>query len=239
MDQLSSWQDYLNSFVITASLFAGLAGSLHCIGMCGGLVTASTKSTTDVALYQLGRLLGYLILGLVMGSIGSLFKLNTIHPLLNYLPSLVIGLMFIFWGIQTLGGKRFHLPLPRFLQRIYQRTWLKIINFQAGALKSFLTGLITLFLPCGLLYGVILTSIALQSPLLSAMSMLFFWIGTLPSMMLAPKIVQKVLSPLRSRRPKIYALTLMLLGVLTIGWRATKIENFTQPTALEEKPTCH
>lgn len=218
---------------------AGIAGSLHCVGMCGGLVTASTKSTSDVALYQLGRLLGYLLLGLIMGSIGSLFKLNTFHPALNYLPSFLIGGMFIVWGLQAFLGKSFHLPLPKFLQKTYQRTWLKIINFEAGILKSFLTGFITLFLPCGLLYGVILTSLALQSPFLSVLSMLFFWIGTLPSMMLAPKIVQKMLAPLRAHRPKIYALSLMLIGLLTIGWRSTKIEKFVEVKAVEDKPACH
>lgn len=230
---------FSNPLIITASLTAGLAGSLHCVGMCGGLVTATTKSTTDVVIYQLGRLLGYLILGLMMGGIGSLFKLNTIHPALNYLPSLLIGGLFIVWGLQAFLGKKFHLPLPNFLQKIYQRTWLKIINFESGMFKSFLTGFITLFLPCGLLYGVILTSIALQSPLLSMLSMFFFWIGTLPSMMLAPKIVQNLLAPLRTHKPKVYALSLMLIGLLTIGWRSTKIEKFIEVKAVEDKPACH
>ena len=218
---------------------AGLAGSLHCVGMCGGLVTASTKTTFDIALYQVGRLLGYLFLGFIMGSVGSIFKLNTLHPSLNYLPSLLIGGMFILWGLSSLRGKSFHLPLPRFLQRLYQRSWMNVVNLKATSLRSFFTGLITLFLPCGLLYGVILSSLALQSPLLSMLSMLFFWIGTLPSMMLAPKIVQKILAPLRAHRPKVYALSLMLLGVLTIGWRSTKIENFVKPSVSIEKPSCH
>ncbi len=218
---------------------AGIAGSLHCVGMCGGLVTASTKNTFEVFIYQMGRLLGYLLLGLIMGSVGSLFKLNTIHPSLNYLPSLLIGLMFIVWGIQSLSGKKFHLPLPRFLQKIYQATWLKVVNFRSGSLRSFFTGFITLFLPCGLLYGVILSSIALQSPLLSTLSMLFFWMGTLPSMMLAPKIAQKILSPLKQHRPKIYALSLVLMGLLTIGWRSTKIENYTKPQTSDTPKSCH
>jgi sulfite exporter TauE/SafE len=218
---------------------AGLAGSLHCIGMCGGLVTASTKTTSDVALYQVGRLLGYLILGVVMGSVGSLFKLNTIHPSLNYLPAFFIGAMFIVWGLASLWGKRLHLPLPRFLQKLYQRSWMNVVNLESSGLRSFSTGLITLFLPCGLLYGVILSSLALQSPLLSTLSMLFFWIGTLPSMMLAPKVVQKILTPLRTHRPKVYAISLMLLGVLTIGWRSTKIEKFVEEKPAQEKPSCH
>ncbi len=230
---------FTNPVVLTASFMAGLAGSLHCIGMCGGLVTASTKSTTDVGLYQIGRLLGYLILGFIMGSVGSLFKINTLHPSLNYLPSVFIGMMFIVWGISSLWGKKIHLPLPRIFKKIYQRSWMSVVNLQASGLKSFFTGLITLFLPCGLLYGVILSSLALQSPLLSTLSMLFFWLGTLPSMMLAPKVVQKILSPLRFHRPKIYAFSLMLLGVLTIGWRTTKIEKFVEAKPLEEKPSCH
>lgn len=202
-------------------------------------MTASTKNTGEVVLYQIGRLLGYLILGAIMGSVGSLFKINTIHPALNYLPAFIIGAMFIVWGIASLSGKRLHLPLPTFLRKMYNRSWMNVVNLEAGALRSFGTGLITLFLPCGLLYGVILSSLALQDPLLSVSSMLAFWLGTLPSMLLAPQVVQKILSPLRSHRPKVYAVSLMLLGVLTIGWRSTKIEKFVSEKPKQEKQSCH
>ena len=56
------------------SFLAGLSGSLHCVGMCGGLVTASCDKEKDVFRYQVGRLLGYMAIGAFAGFLGSFIK---------------------------------------------------------------------------------------------------------------------------------------------------------------------
>ena len=50
----------------------GLGGSLHCVSMCGGLVTACAKTKREVAVYQVGRLMGYLLIGLFASVLGHL-----------------------------------------------------------------------------------------------------------------------------------------------------------------------
>jgi uncharacterized protein len=234
----NSFYQHLNSVAWGAAFVAGLAGSLHCIGMCGGLVTASTRSTSDIAIYQVGRLLAYMILGFMAGSLGQVFKLQNIHPILSYLPTFFIGALFILWGLSSLWQKSFHVPLPKFLQKFYQHFWIKAVNTKAQMWRSFVTGFISIFLPCGFLYGIILGTIALQNAWLSSSVMFFFWLGTLPSMSLAPKMVQKVLSPLKKQRPKIYAFCLIFLGLITISWRSTALDLKVKST-VEPQASCH
>ena len=214
-----NWFSEIKHFVPWMSLLAGIGGSIHCAGMCGGLVTASCQNTHEVFRYQLGRLLGYLLLGLAFSTIGQLFQFSFINTYFSLLPSLFIGALFIYWGLQNFRGKKAELPIPPFLRTAYQKLWRKLGTSSSTAFRSFFTGLISILLPCGLLYGVILGAVALQDWKSAVLSIFFFWLGTLPSMILAPSIFQKIIQPLKKSRPKISATCLMLIGVMTISFR--------------------
>lgn len=218
----------LSHFVPWVSFIAGVGGSLHCVGMCGGLVTASCDKTKDLFRYQLGRLLGYLTLGLLAGYLGSLVQLQNKSPLITLIPGLFIGSLFLFWGVQALRGKKAPLPAPRFIGKMYTFFWKNLVHKNFSFSKSFFTGFISLFLPCGLLYGVVLGALALQHPLMALTSMFFFWLGTLPSMLLAPKIFQQFLAPFKKGLPKTYAIGLILLGLFTVSFRVAKFNQLHQ-----------
>jgi hypothetical protein len=226
--------DQLNSFFPWVSFLAGLGGSLHCVGMCGGLVTASCDRSADIARYQVGRLLGYLALGAIAGFAGGLFNFEMAPAWFKVFPSFLVGGLFIFWGIKSYRGQKAELPLPKFLQRSYQFLWRKVYR------KAFLTGLISILLPCGLLYGVIAATVALQSPWTAMLGMFAFWLGTLPAMVAAPGLVKRVLRPLSQRRPKAYALALMTVGIFTIGVRAAnQLEASHKPASAKVEHSCH
>lgn len=214
-DLLTSFQ----AFFPWASFVAGLGGSLHCVGMCGGLVTATCDKNEDIIRYQLGRLLGYLSLGLFAGYLGSLVKFENQSPLVTIIPGMLIGLLFLFWGFQSWRGKKAELPMPKSMSRLYSFLWKKLIYKNLNFSKSFFTGLISIFLPCGLLYGIVLGGVAVQNPLMAMVSMFFFWLGTTPSMIMAPHLLRKILNPLRNKIPKTYGITLILLGILTVSFR--------------------
>jgi sulfite exporter TauE/SafE len=237
--QLTNWLSEIKNFLPWVSFLAGLGGSLHCVGMCGGLVTASCDKSSDVVRYQFGRLLGYLTLGLLAGGLGVLINLKSLHFSFQYIPSLVIGLIFIYWGIQNYLGKKAEMPAPKILGRLYSNLWGKLIKNNKSLTKSFFIGLLSIFLPCGLLYGVVLGTLVLNNPIDIFSSMFFFWLGTTPSMVVAPSVVQKVLRPFKSKLPKTYAISLIAIGVLTISFRVAKLnENMHQPeTKLED--ICH
>lgn len=210
--------------------------------MCGGLVTASCDKSNDIIRYQLGRLLGYLSLGLFAGFLGSLIKFENASPLVTIIPGLTIGLLFLFWGIQNWQGKKAELPMPKFMSTFYSFLWKKLVYKNMNFSKSFFTGLISIFLPCGLLYGIVFGGVAVQHPLMALTSMFFFWLGTTPSMMLAPHVLKKVLSPLRSKLPKTYGATLILIGVITVSFRMVTYYDLQNKPKIEGAKTevlCH
>jgi sulfite exporter TauE/SafE len=229
------------NFFPWVSFIAGIGGSLHCVGMCGGLVTASCEKNNDVLRYQLGRLLGYLILGLFAGFLGSLIKFENASPIVTVLPGLIIGSLFLFWGIQNWRGKKAELPMPKFMGKFYTFLWKKLVFKNMNFSKSFFTGLISIFLPCGLLYGIVLSGLALQHPIMAFISMFFFWLGTLPSMVLAPQLFQKFLNPFKSKLPKTYAISLIMIGLLTVSFRVVKYQelNHTHQVNQESPMLCH
>lgn len=237
MDQ---WIEQYSTIIPLAALLSGLGSSLHCVSMCGGLVSASCHQNKDIYTYQIGRLIGYLVLGVASGFLGSLVKIDTHNPYINLLPSLMIGLVFIFWGVQSLLGFRTRIPVPQFFSGIYKLLWRKSSLASHQIQKSFLVGMASIFLPCGVLYAVILGSMSLQSAYLSAIVMVFFWLGTLPAMILAPHLVRKFLSPLKSKSPKVYAVSLILIGLGTVGFRAmNQMAHSATHVEQSSAPSCH
>jgi sulfite exporter TauE/SafE len=240
--QLINWLGEVRTYLPWISFMAGLGGSLHCVGMCGGLVTASCGGTKDIVRYQIGRLLGYLALGFFAGLSGGALNFNKAPSWIQLVPALFIGLLFIFWGYQSYQGKRAELPTPKFMGRLYTKLWQKLVKNNSGFSKSFCTGLISIFLPCGLLYGVVLGAAALQHSYEALYSMLFFWLGTVPSMVIAPKIIQNFIRPFKNRLPRTHAVSLIMIGLLTIGMRVGKIyqnRDVKSPTQTEHKMSCH
>ncbi len=232
------WNSDFSNFIPWIAFITGLGGSLHCIGMCGGLVAASCHNHSQIMRYQLGRLLGYLFLGAVGGSLGALISIKSSHLFLDLAPSLAIGLVFIFWGVQSLRGKKTFKGGPNFLARGYQKLWNKFIANNRSAARSFMIGTLSIFLPCGFLYAIVLGTMATQSTLMALTGMLFFWLGTLPAMLVAPAFVHKVLGPFRAKKPKIYAVSLLLIGLGTIGVRALDTVNHA-PKQVIPIESCH
>lgn len=218
---------------------AGLGGSLHCVGMCGGLVTASCHNNKDIFRYQIGRLLSYLILGAIGGTLGSILNFRSDHPMINLFPSIFIGAIFIFWGIQSYRGKKAFNIAPKFLSRSYQKLWHKFVANNTSSFKPLLIGALSILLPCGFLYGIVLGTMAAQSTLGAIFGMFFFWLGTLPSMLLAPGIIGRILRPFQAKRPHLYALCLVLIGVGTIGIRAKTHFEMQQTQQEEAQHSCH
>lgn len=218
IEGLASFRIYLP----WVSFIAGLGGSLHCVGMCGGLVTASCGKSTDIIRYQFGRLLGYLLLGSVAGFFGEYMAFKDSSTYFSLIPAIFIGVLFIYWGFKNFQGKKAELPVPRFMGASYQFLWKTLVKTNLSTTRAFFTGLISIFLPCGLLYGVVLGTISLEHSYEALFSMFFFWLGTVPSMVVAPSVIQRLIRPLKTKLPRTFALSLMLIGVVTITLRVSK-----------------
>lgn len=231
MDQL------YNSFTLLPgiSFLLGLGGSLHCLAMCGGLVTATTKNQLEIFRYQLGRLISYSLIALLSGTLSKLILTQLKHPMLALIPSLLIGALFIFWGIKQLMGDLKELPMPNFLRMLYQKVWGKFIAKTHESWRGFFVGLISIFLPCGLLYGATLGLATAEHPGKALFAMFFFWLGTLPSMILFPKFFQNLITPLKKRMPKTLGTLVLCFGLLTVGFRLYHFEEKSKDYELKTK----
>jgi sulfite exporter TauE/SafE len=188
----------------------GLAGSAHCLGMCGGIAAAAgTRAQAggtawNGIAFNLGRVAGYALLGTVVGAvIGIALERVPVRPLAIGLRALA-GLLMLAMGLSLLGGRDL-LSLERLGGRLWQR-----VRPLAGralalppALRFAALGLVWGFLPCGLVYSALVLAAATGSAATGAMTMLAFGAGTLPAMVavtLAGAAFTRSLSGLRTRR---------------------------------------
>lgn len=234
MDHLTNIQEASLWAIPWFAFLTGLGGSLHCAGMCGGLtLAASSQSKSGIAFYQLGRLISYASLGLLSGQIGSYLKIESMPKPLFLILSSTLGLFFIYWGISIWRKKNLEITIPSFAKQKIDKGWKVFFRMENGASRSLGLGFFSIFLPCGFLYGAVVTVALLQNPLISAMAMMGFWLGTVPSLVIAPSLIQKFLSPLIKKIPRLTSIMLISFGLLTIVFRVVNF--YGQSTG----QTCH
>lgn len=186
-----------------AAFLVGLLGGVHCIGMYGGIVgalclglqrndnqTAQQDFKTSLPFllsYNAGRISSYTLAGVLMGGIGwlgsHLFTLYSLQQTLEILAAifmLMLGLYIAGWwkglaNIERLGGKVIWSRIEPFGRR-----FMPVRSYQ----HAFILGLIWGWLPCGLVYSVVIWTISTQSPLEGGLLMLSFGLGTLPNLLL-------------------------------------------------------
>lgn len=222
------------TWIPLAVFTASIIGSGHCVAMCGGLVAASSKSRASWAAYHLGRLLGYLLLGAGAGWIGGrIFEpMGPESAWLNYVSwsaALLMGASFLFAGFRIWQGRAVHLPIlpSKVLSQLYKN---------AGN-NALLLGLLTAFLPCGWLHSFVLGAIATRSPYLGAGFLFAFWLGTLPALGLAPWLVKRIFRPVSRRSPKLAALILISVGLMSVGMKV--FPSALAPPQADEQRSCH
>ncbi len=202
--------------ILSSVLLASLIGSWHCVGMCGGLVTAVAKKPQAVGMYHLGRLIAYVLLGILAGFLGKYVFGSALNGVLPWILASSMGITFIVIGIYSWSGP-LHFNIPKPLLSLYSKLFGKSLQPGAGSiLPAFIVGFFSAFLPCGWLYSFVLASTALKNPLYSALFLFTFWVGTLPALSFAPLLVQKILHPIQRRFPKLPALLLMGVGLWTL-----------------------
>ncbi len=160
----------------------GLLGSIHCAVMCGPLLLAvqagqgiSWKTTANKLLYQLGRILTYGLLGLLLGLIGSTAAIQGWQQGF----SLVTGLILLAIGLFHMFGKS-SAQLAAFQTKAIQPfakfmgKWL----YRPGG--SFVAGVLNGVLPCGMVYMALASAVNADSMTNSFLFMVLFGLGTLP-----------------------------------------------------------
>ena len=212
------------------SLFlTGLAGSLHCVGMCGPLLLGfsgvldsgpARRPRLDFAYYHAGRLWTYGLLGLLAGWAGSGLREGSMHLGWQRPLAVLISLLVIGSGAAALGlipGLRFELSSPgTCLKPLRPGSFLATFLHQPRRSGRLLLGAIMGLLPCGLVYTVLLIAATLPSPLYGALGMICFGAGTLPA--LSAVVVAGRLAPrgLRIHGTRLAAVMLVGIGLFML-----------------------
>ena len=193
---------YLAVFVL------GLLGGTHCIGMCGGIVSALSIPSASAGpiwprqlAYNLGRITTYAMLGVLAGAVGSASLVFN-----NYLPVqltlyVLANCMMIGMGLYLMGLPQAFLPLEKLGQRLWRRVLPLSQPFMRGqsAAKAYPLGVLWGLLPCGLTYGVLSTALMSGSALRGGALMLSFGVGTLPNLLLAGVLLARYGKLIRSK----------------------------------------
>jgi sulfite exporter TauE/SafE len=221
MDELN----YLSAFLV------GLLGGVHCVGMCGGIVSAMTLGIGGNAqrslarifpfhiAYNLGRIVSYTVAGGLMGGLGIMLASFMPVYLAQQLLLAVAGVFMILLGLY-LGG--WLMWLSR-LEQAGSVLWKRLEPLGRKLLpvrhvrQALLLGLLWGWLPCGLVYSVLIWSVSAGSVQQGSLLMLSFGLGTLPNLLamgiVAGKLVQFMRLP---RVRKLAGFAVLMLGVYNL-----------------------
>ena len=182
---------------LSAAFLFGLMGGAHCIGMCGGIMsTLSLASGRNVWLnliaYNSGRIFSYSVAGALVALLGSLLsdQLLSIGVALRILASIMLILMALYIANWWKGLTQVE-KLGRYLWRYLQPIASKLMPVRTTS-QALTLGLVWGWLPCGLVYSVLIWSMSSGSSLQGALIMLCFGLGTLPAMILTGRLAYQV-----------------------------------------------
>jgi sulfite exporter TauE/SafE len=185
----------------------GLLGSVHCAGMCGGIVGTlsmapgagraipvrvtrkAAPALANVLAYNAGRIGSYMTAGALAGGIGqgagALARLPALQAGGYWMANLMLVMLGLYlmdaWrGLAWLeqGGQQIwrHVrPLLRHVRPVRGRSFGPGRMLAAGALWG--------WLPCGMVYSVLVTAMLSASAAGGALVMLAFGLGTLPMLL--------------------------------------------------------
>lgn len=172
----------MNTPLLLSAFATGLAGSAHCIGMCGGIgVSLGFSGKRHLPAYHAGRLLSYALLGFIMGIWLPALGLRPD----SLWPRLLAALFMTVTGLCLL----FDVQPARFLERYAHALWKPVANLTRHfipartASDALILGLLWGFLPCGLIYNALALAASSAHPPAAALTMLAFGLGTLPAML--------------------------------------------------------
>jgi sulfite exporter TauE/SafE len=183
----------------------GLLGSVHCAGMCGGIVgalsvapsgravpvrvvsAAAPPALANVLAYNLGRIGSYMMAGALAGGIGqgayALARLPALQAGGYWMANLMLAMLGLYlmdaWrGLARLeqGGQLLWRHVAPLLRHVLPR-------HGAGPGRMLAAGALWGWLPCGMVYSVLATAMLSGSAFDGALVMLAFGLGTLPMLL--------------------------------------------------------
>lgn len=206
--------------VMIAGFTLGVAGSLHCVGMCGPLSLAlptqhlsKTGKFFSLLLYQSGRIITYSLIGLLFGIAGRSIYISGYQQWFSIIAGSIVLVLAILYFAQK---KSLHF---RFLNRFYffiQQKTGQFLRSAKGPVSFLLLGMANGFLPCGMVYIAVAATLSLTTVGQSIFFMTAFGAGTLPAMMLVALTGQYLKPGIRNSFRKAVPVFITLMGIVLI-----------------------
>lgn len=220
-----------NEISFIAAMLIGLAGGVHCFGMCGGItialqsaVPSGNKSYLYTLSYHLGRISSYALAGGLTGLVSSIVssRLNIGISVLTLISATMLILLACYIGNWYRGLTALE-NIGAILWRRIQPLAKRFLPF-SSPLSALGYGAVWGWLPCGLVYSTLSWSLASGSWTNGALIMFAFGLGTLPAMLAVSFGTESFKQLYQARYLKQFvAITLMSYGIYLIFWAIANI----------------
>jgi sulfite exporter TauE/SafE len=197
----------------------GLIGSVHCLGMCGPLLALAEsvregkwKVWSQLPLH-LGRLITYLLMGLLAGLAGVALERGGMAGGLQGVASFVGGIFMILFAFVLFGW----LPIAKKLTSSdgFAGRFARLMASRRP-LSGLILGLYWGLLPCGLVWAWLGASTGTGSPLGGALVMFVFGLGTVPALLVIGGIGGLLSTRSRAWLNRLGGITVLLMGVILL-----------------------
>lgn len=190
----------------------GILGSIHCVGMCGPLAFSVPSLSAgllyqiiDKVLYQLGRVLSYTLLGVLIGLVGTQLWMAGLQEVLSLTTGFLIVLAACSRIFKFKTGKNGNYMLKPFNAILGYA-----LKHRANHL---IIGMINGLLPCGFVYLALAAAVNTPSIATAAGYMFWFGLGTTPLMLLAVLTMGFTRNLIRVRINKALPYLMLALGI--------------------------
>ncbi len=220
---------------LALAFVTGLISSFgHCLGMCGGIVAmysarqaalAKSEGASPKLLARLGgltpvhigRIITYTFMGALIGLAGSL--LDQAGGLVGWqgVFSIVVGIAMIAVSLSLMGVlPPIEVALASFRGGVSPVKKMRSLFGKRGLAANLGVGILWGFLPCGLVFAMLVVAARTQSIWGGALTMLAFGLGTVPTL-LGFSLAANLLSPkLRGRLTFFAGILILVFAVQTI-----------------------
>jgi sulfite exporter TauE/SafE len=222
------WLPYLSAFLV------GLLGGVHCVGMCGGIVSSLTFGLPQSKqrqlsgmipfqlAYNLGRISSYVVAGAIMGGMGMLLAQLMPINIAQRVLLVLAGIFMILLGFYLSGWWMVLTKVERIGSHLWQR--LEPISRRLLPVQSprqaLIIGVIWGWIPCGLVYSMLITAVSSGSAWGGAGLMLAFALGTLPNLLAMSMLAGAVARLARSSTARTIAgISVIMFGLYSL-WQA-------------------
>lgn len=215
----------MESITIGAAFVAGLAGSGHCLGMCGPMAALANgpkaglpkrgplRALGTALIYNAGRISSYAFMGAVAGSVSWAVGQAAWLVEWSHILRVAAGALLVLIALQMLVPRwsRF-LPMERLGGRVWARIAPLALRIRGSRIpaRTFVFGMLWGWLPCGLVYSMLALATLSGSATNGALTMAAFGLGTLPVLLGFGSFASRIRAP--RYRPALAAI-LMLSGI--------------------------